>query len=61
MVIQVKDPVKEHEGSKDQFVSYAVRTHVRSVGLDLRSVLMIDQHSELLCTAHRGPETIPGL
>ncbi|KAK1927519.1 hypothetical protein DB88DRAFT_478298 [Papiliotrema laurentii] len=26
MVIQVKDPVKEHEGSKDQYISYAVRT-----------------------------------
>ena len=29
MSIQVKDPVKEHEGSKDQYVSYAVRTLVR--------------------------------
>lgn len=28
MVIEVKDPVKEHEGSKDMFVSYAVRTRV---------------------------------
>lgn len=28
MGIQVKDPVKEHEGSKDQYVSYAVRTQV---------------------------------
>lgn len=35
MVIEVKDPVKEHEGSKDMFVSYAVRTRVsrRSLGL----------------------------
>jgi len=37
MVIQVKDPVKEHEGSKDQFVSYAVRTHVRKFMLGKRS------------------------
>jgi sorting nexin-4 len=28
MVVEVKDPVKEHEGSKDMFVSYAVRTKV---------------------------------
>lgn len=28
MSIEVKDPVKEHEGSKDMFVSYAVRTKV---------------------------------
>lgn len=28
MTIQVKDPVREHEGSKDQYVSYAVRTMV---------------------------------
>ena len=28
MIIEVKDPVKEHEGSKDMFVSYAVRTKV---------------------------------
>jgi sorting nexin-4 len=31
MSIEVRDPVKEHEGSKDMFVSYAVRT---KVGLD---------------------------
>lgn len=29
MSIEVKDPVKEHEGSKDMFVSYAVQTRVR--------------------------------
>lgn len=28
MSIEVRDPVKEHEGSKDMFVSYAVRTRV---------------------------------
>lgn len=28
MSIEVRDPVKEHEGSKDMFVSYAVRTKV---------------------------------
>ena len=28
MVIQVIDPVKEHEGSKEQYVSYAVKTTV---------------------------------
>lgn len=28
MAIDVRDPVKEHEGSKDMFVSYAVRTRV---------------------------------
>ena len=28
MDIEVKDPVKEHEGNKDMFVSYAVRTKV---------------------------------
>lgn len=28
MVVVVSDPVKEHEGSKDMFVSYAVRTKV---------------------------------
>lgn len=28
MSIEVKDPMKEHEGSKDMFVSYAVRTKV---------------------------------
>ena len=28
MGIDVRDPVKEHEGSKDMFVSYAVRTKV---------------------------------
>ena len=29
MSISVTDPIKEHEGSKDMFVSYAVRTRVR--------------------------------
>lgn len=33
MNIEVRDPVKEHEGSKDQYVSYAVRTQV-SFSLD---------------------------
>lgn len=28
MSIDVKDPVKEHEGSKDMYVSYAVQTKV---------------------------------
>lgn len=28
MRIEVRDPVKEHEGSKDMYVSYAVRTTV---------------------------------
>lgn len=28
MSVEVKDPVKEHEGSKDMFVSYEVRTKV---------------------------------
>jgi sorting nexin-4 len=28
MSIEVRDPMKEHEGSKDMFVSYAVRTKV---------------------------------
>jgi hypothetical protein len=28
MSIEVRDPVKEHEGSKDMYVSYAVRTKV---------------------------------
>jgi sorting nexin-4 len=28
MGIEVRDPVKEHEGSKDMFVSYAVKTKV---------------------------------
>lgn len=28
MSIEVRDPVKEHEGSKDMFVSYAVKTKV---------------------------------
>jgi sorting nexin-4 len=28
MSVEVRDPVKEHEGSKDMFVSYAVRTRV---------------------------------
>ena len=28
MVIQVQNPVKEHEGSKDMYISYAVRTQV---------------------------------
>lgn len=28
MVVQVRDPVKEHEGSKDMYVSYAVKTMV---------------------------------
>ena len=32
MAIDVKDPVKEHEGSKDMFVSYAVRTRVCFLG-----------------------------
>lgn len=32
MSIEVKDPVKEHEGSKDMFVSYAVRTKVSLSG-----------------------------
>jgi sorting nexin-4 len=30
MSIEVRDPVKEHEGSKDMFVSYAVRNKVSS-------------------------------
>lgn len=28
MTVQVSDPVKEHEGSKDMYVSYAVKTRV---------------------------------
>lgn len=28
MSIEVRDPVKEHEGSKDMYVSYAVKTQV---------------------------------
>lgn len=46
MVIEVKDPVKEHEGSKDMFVSYAVRTKVSypfqgdGRGVDVRPMLM---------------------
>lgn len=31
MSIEVRDPVKEHEGSKDMYVSYAVRTKVCGV------------------------------
>lgn len=31
MSIEVRDPVKEHEGSKDMYVSYAVRTKVSAV------------------------------
>ncbi len=40
MSIEVKDPVKEHEGSKDMFVSYAVQTRVRrgSVGVGRRAL-----------------------
>lgn len=30
MTVEVKDPVKEHEGSKDMYVSYAVQTRVSS-------------------------------
>ncbi len=47
MSIEVKDPVKEHEGSKDTFVSYAVRTKVGlsavflAVGFDAVHVLCI--------------------
>jgi sorting nexin-4 len=58
MVIEVKDPVKEHEGSKDMFVSYAVRTRVRALsggtdGLD---------KCRQLCPICRGCETpFPGL
>lgn len=29
MSIEVKEPVKEHEGSKDMYVSYAVHTRVK--------------------------------
>ena len=31
MSIEVRDPVKEHEGSKDMYISYAVRTQVSRV------------------------------
>lgn len=31
MSIEVRDPVKEHEGSKDMYVSYAVRTKVSNL------------------------------
>lgn len=33
MTIEVRDPVKEHEGSKDMYVSYAVLTKVSSAGM----------------------------
>ncbi len=28
MEIEIRDPVKEHEGSKDSYVSYCVKTRV---------------------------------
>ena len=33
MVVEVRDPVKEHEGSKDMYVSYAVKTTVSTCQL----------------------------
>lgn len=57
MVIQVKDPVREHEGSKDQYVSYAVRTHVR-LGLSLIVGLIVDQLVQLLRSTHRCQKTV---
>jgi sorting nexin-4 len=33
MAIQVREPIKEHEGSKEMFVSYAVRTTVCKVSV----------------------------
>jgi sorting nexin-4 len=45
MGIQVKDPVKEHEGSKDQYVSYAVRTQVG--GSSLRMICDADLQTNL--------------
>jgi hypothetical protein len=47
MVIQVKDPVKEHEGSKDQYISYAVRTQVR------RALGLSDANYRPTCLASR--------
>jgi hypothetical protein len=29
MQIEIRDPVKEHEGTKDSYVSYCVKTRVR--------------------------------
>ena len=40
MSIEVRDPVKEHEGSKDMFVSYAVRTKVSGSFLPRSSIQM---------------------
>lgn len=41
MAISVKDPVKEHEGSKDMFVSYAVRTQVSASSLRPRAAFLL--------------------
>jgi sorting nexin-4 len=43
MHVQVRDPIKEHEGSKDMYVSYAVRTTVRSLDAEWATANRLDQ------------------
>lgn len=41
MAIQVREPTKEHEGSKEMFVSYAVRTTVSAIPAIRKSVIFL--------------------
>jgi hypothetical protein len=62
MSIEVRDPVKEHEGSKDMYVSYAVRTKVctfhKMVGWRIDGT---DESAELSCGDVGRSSTIPRL
>lgn len=58
MTIDVKDPVKEHEGSKDMFVSYAVQTRVRCDAV--RELTAQDQSQDVQGVAHDCSAPVPG-
>lgn len=62
MTIDVKDPVKEHEGSKDMFVSYAVQTRVRRVmRYERRALTMQDQPQDVQRVTNNRATPVPGL
>lgn len=47
MSVEVTDPVKEHEGSKDMYVSYAVKTKVSVSFRSERHLLTADQPADV--------------
>jgi hypothetical protein len=61
MSIEVRDPVKEHEGSKDMYVSYAVRTKVCLLQDDGMEIDGKDKFAELSWWDVGRSSTISGL